>query len=330
MQMTKFAGKDYYVIHKGKQIEYVIPEKYASYLADNLKNRIDSCGKLTRIKRKCYDCGNEQEERIIRQSCYNRFCEKCATVRFRKAYSRLSNYKIDNDYKMIHAVIGFEEKGSNFSRDYKKSEESVIKLFFKRLKESGVNAQGIKIFDYQDEKHIYSHYHLALMQHYKLYDLRHLMNVREQVIKETGTKFIFRVLNYQSPWARLKRYFSKRIAGLYGDNGRRLQYINGNGQTVRLHFGFTLADKMCIEGYIEKFYGLITKTRVGTRLSCITITPVRIPICKNCNSTDTFLAFDQEFLGTLIDIIEEYWYKERFKKKIPLRVNNLSTLKQSY
>ena len=247
--------------------------------------RLDNCGKFYTVKKTCLnqECGYS-EESILKTNCFLRFSSCCYDIRYKRALSRLNSYKIRSS-RLIHLVIGFPTK-ENFHRNDKKTEERVMQLFTRELKKFGIFLSGLRIFDFQETDLEFTHYHYALLP-LKNLSIHTIQHVRNDVIQKTKKQFVVKILGYRERKG-LFKYFSKRIAGKYGD------YPNE----------FFLENKMDLETYLENFYGVRSLVKISRRLSC-SFVPVSLScIVCGCQVSLRFTEIPIEYLQlTLNDTI---------------------------
>jgi hypothetical protein len=234
---------------------YVSPEYLPSYQKERLESRLKLCGSTLRLTHSCGMCGltiGEPKETIA--SCGVRFCRRCASTRYSRALSRLHDSGIKNK-RLIHAILGFPSK-PEYKRHDKLIYEKTMKLFFKKLKAAGMDFKGFRVFDYNDKKNPYIHFHAGLKP--IRYDLKKISKIRQEVIDELGLPFIFRIVPgiYRSRNT-LFRYFAKRMAGLYGDTGKHLYARKkGSSRPYPVYYGFMLPDVMGLAQFSRELYDM--------------------------------------------------------------------------
>lgn len=265
--------------------------------------RVGHCNSKAKIRTHCRSCDLEDQNKRIVIMCQNRYHDCCAAFRFKKAYARLCQKNIRSK-RLIHAIVGFKRKAHYFRAD-KKNEEYVFSEFVRSLKRQGYVLKGLKIFDFQDDDDSYTHFHLALLPvqigsryYYNIprENLNRIHSIRKDVSQRLGTDFTFRIIGIR-PKKKLFHYFAKRMAGLYGDGKKYVNYTTNRGDVAKLWYKFTLSDRMDSEVYVGNFYRVRSLTHVSRRLSC-TIVPVSEWKCPNC-------GFHKRNVYITIDYVEQ-------------------------
>jgi hypothetical protein len=168
--------------------------------------------------------------------------------------------------------LGFPSK-PEYKRQDKLIYEKTMKLFFKKLKAAGMDFKGLRVFDYNDKKNPYIHFHAGLMP--IRYDFKKIQEIRKETIKELGLKFIFKIVPgiYRSRNT-LFRYFAKRMAGLYGDTGKHIYaFKKGSSRPYPVYYGFMLPDVLTLDQFSLELYDMRALTTVNYRAP---------PVCPNC------------------------------------------------
>jgi len=286
-------GQEYLVRRTRSTLNFESPDLAHEFAFNRWRNRHNACGSTIFKTQFCNDCRHKQTQKIP-VHCGSRYSPCCATTRYKRAVSRLNEYGIPRSSRsphlsrlpsvLTHAVISFPHQ-VGYSRSNKVRQDFVISVFVKALKSEGVNLLGFKIFDYlekQGEHHnsCFPHYHLGLVN-YNL-DFRLIQRVARKVQKETGIKFVFHVIKYKASKRNLFHYFAKRIAGLYGHGSKYVSYINSNGKTVELSYGFTLSDIMSERSYFELLHLFRASTTIGKlrKPRVLTIQDVEAGLCS--------------------------------------------------
>ena len=259
------------------------PETTFSYSdkAAILKMQLASCGTLLVKHRFCPDCGRTYDE-LHKDTCGIRYAPCCASFRFKKAFSRLLDYKVR--YKeLVHLSIGFPRDAGTI-RDRKKILDFVTTEFIRDMKKAGYPFRGFKVFDMADKRDPFLHYHLGIFPTMWI-DIRKLMRIRRKTIQRTGHRFTVRVFGLRSKFA-LYEYFAKRIAGLYGHSDDKfINYLSDDGESTPLFYGYTLSESIGIEDFANTVRGFRALTVLGrVQKSCSNIAPVSEQCCKFCGS----------------------------------------------
>jgi predicted Zn-ribbon and HTH transcriptional regulator len=266
---TEFLGSSYIIAANKRVLRLESHGHYLQAAVESLHDRLSSCGKVSLIKPKCGDCGHRFPTHEVHLHCFNRYAPCCASIRYRRAFSRLMSFDIPQR-KLHHAVIGFPHK-PQYHRIHKKREEYIISEFARAMKKAGMPLYGLKVFDFQDKVNEYTHYHLALLP--MTLDYRKAQKVRKAVSIRTREPFVFHVMRGHGglrPKRALFSYFAKRMAGLYGDGQKFIEYTNSAGRIRRLYYAFTLDERMDEKDFIINFSGCRTLAPISKRIACNT------------------------------------------------------------
>jgi hypothetical protein len=289
---------------------YISPELMHEIKSRHLGLRINACGTPMKKKRICSDCGSSYAIEEMVQNCCSRYCKKCSVTRYERALSRLHSLGIRAP-RLIHMIIGFPYSRIAGLQGTVKKHGYIMTAFFRELRKSGINFQGIHTPDIQKTPTpgvVYLHYHYFLLpvagpKNLRFFHLREIHRVRKSINSRYKTQFtlkfapgIYRKKNG------LLRYAAKRIAGLYGHGNNRIIATNNAGKSCPVTYGFMLPDIMTFPEYCDNFHNIrgcslhlekrLKSPRSG--LSCNTV-PVYdgncIP-CPKCGSYDFRICFE--------------------------------------
>jgi hypothetical protein len=220
---TSFFSKGIEVF--SPQIEIVEKEGFADFKNNSVKQMLGNivrCKRGIYIKPVCPHCNkvltDEGEERAIRISCQNNFCdcEYCIESRKIKAKKRLRSFRIYAK-KLIHLIFGFELQLSE-SKEKKQRREKIVKRIRKECEKRGFKLIGLVARDISEKKTehhqlYYFHYHLAV---YPVKDYRGFM----LFVRFLGEKYKGVITTRNEgfkPTKALFNYFAKIMAGQISD-----------------------------------------------------------------------------------------------------------------
>jgi hypothetical protein len=200
---------------------------YINPLYHKTANNVLRCNTRYSVYR-CDSCDNNDKRSW---KCQVRFCNcpECVSQRIAKAYHRLSNWNIKSQ-RLYHFTIGsrympkkqLEVHISEYMRRMRYGFASKSKSVYPHKE---YKMSYVKVFDIgtqNTEEGLYFHYHIALIPEAS-FDVRMFMQDSKDVLKNINKDVIFNNIGYRTTKGILK-YFSKRIAGLYGH--KKTNYYN--------------------------------------------------------------------------------------------------------
>ena len=235
---------------------------------------------------RCNGCKEILKHNAAKFSCLSPFCQEpeCQQNRIRLIKAYLNTLKITS-HNLLHIVFGFPhvQKISSSERKRYSHVFSSLKKYFKG-KLHMIVARDIKKCD----DGLYVHFHAAQLPVKDFREFRaDLFRARKEIIKETGIKFTFRFKGYRNK-ENIYRYFSRRVAGIFGNIKKQQTY------------GYS--DFMTIQEYFEGFYRSkkiqLIDLKPRAKLSVLAI--VLVDICKKCpfcGSEDIVLVPNGEIDG---------------------------------
>ncbi len=254
----------------------------------NLKGRLIECPYGEEfINVQCKDCKHFYP--VTRLTCLSPFCqdEKCVENRIKLAQEYLKSFKIKSK-NLLHIIFSFEFC-DKFTDKIKNEQSRVFNLLKKKMmKKYGVfYMMLIRDINKKPNNQIHPHYHSATLplKDWRLFR-HHLFEAREEIIKETGTKFSIKFAPqlkqgklYSNQFS-LFRYFANRLAGVFGD--------------LKKQNTFGYSDVMSLETYFKTFYNktkirlINIRRRVPTPEACVLAMHIKAKRlkCPNCDSTN--------------------------------------------
>ncbi len=244
---------------------------------ENLKVRMASCNAKANLHIHCAneECGHTETKKVVLH-CFVRYSDCCYRSRFVKAKKRLQSFNIHSS-RLIHLTVGFPTMPEFHKKD-KVVQQKLLQKFHRMCKKAGIELKGIRVFDFQDRKEEYIHYHYALLP--GNIDIRTLQKVRGELIAKTEQEFVVRIIGYR-PKKSLFKYFAKRIAGCYGDFPNQ----------------FFLNQKITLLDYYKNLFNTRSLVRVSRRLSCYVVPNsflCEVCGCKECHIEIEILSFPED------------------------------------
>jgi hypothetical protein len=305
---NEYYAKLKYELRQFEPTQFKLTRRIIQLVSFN--ERLHLCGSKATRTISCRDCGTviEQGQKFI-LNCMSRYCKKCASMRYKRAYSRLMEYNIRSK-KLLHASFGFPRKPT-YHKQFKKQEDYILVEFARRLKKLGIAYTGIRTFDFHRKDDDYSHYHLAFIpKRIKDINLNLWHTVRKSIIRDTGIQFNFHIFGWR-PKAKLFHYFAKRMAGLYGDGKKYITYKDDKGKPKRIYYEFMLPDIITPQEYLDNFHNIRSAVLLSPKSSrkgkgSITV-PVSELICPNCYSNRFRCEIFPDYADKINSTVGDYY-----------------------
>ena len=223
----------------------------------------------------CRHCGKVHG---VPDTCNQFYCKKCYKRKFNRAYKRFMELGIKTK-KLFHVIIGFPY--TDFSKNDRLRHQKIMSDF---RSFAGEWFNGIRVFDlgYGTTTLYYAHYHHGLLPDDVFSDVRQFRIILNKCVKDFCKKFNVSMtvrIAKNTGWRTKKglfAYFSKRVAGLMGDESKNTEWF--------------IEDEVPFEEYLEIFYNIKKVVILGTlRKLCSNIAHPHIKRCPFCYSTDVVL-----------------------------------------
>lgn len=181
-------------------------------------SRVEGCKFMEWSSLVCPNCKNIVKPNVVKMSCMSPFCkdQECIRNKKRIALIYFNNLKITSK-NLLHFIIGFPHV-EKFTKEIRKQQQKVLTAFTIQMKKLGSSLRCVKVRDIEGVKgDLYVHYHFGNLpvKDYRIFH-RNLNKARELVSKRLQTPFIVKSKHYRNKKG-LWRYFSHRIAGVFGD-----------------------------------------------------------------------------------------------------------------